>query len=235
LNDPCTHDTTWSGNVDITWTGTGGGGSVNKHYSNIMVNAAGGPTYLHVISGCTVAAGTTWSMLGGCPGWTIVLENEDHSPAPAVLPPGWTGWLRFSAPGMPSGTTCCVLLTFQCGSDNAQIYVCAKVCRWANTLGVEDTHTTDLGFGIRTITPNPTSGRSNVSFTMSRAGGVQVEVFDAAGKRVRTLASGVFAPGLHSVAWDGLDSRGNRSRPGAYFVRVSCGAQHATQLMILRP
>jgi len=64
---------------------------------------------------------------------------------------------------------------------------------------------------------------------------VSLEVFDAAGKRVRTLANGIFAPGLHSVAWDGLDSRGGRARPGAYFVRVSNGSQSSTHLMILRP
>ena len=115
------------------------------------MNAAGGGSYLHVISGCSLATGTTWNLLGGCPGWSFTLENEDHTPAPAVLPAGWTGWLRFSAPGMPSGSTCCAVLTFQCGDQNAQIYVCATVCRWAMTAGVEDRHEDRLGFGIRSI------------------------------------------------------------------------------------
>ena len=235
LSAPCVSDTTWVGNVDITWGGPGGSGSVNKHYGSILVNSAGGSSYLHVISGCTLASGTTWNMTAPCPGWTIVLENEDHTPAPAVLPANWTGWLRFSAPGLPSGATCCVLLTFQCGDQNAQIYVCATVCPWSATAGVADAHGSGLEFGIRTVAPNPTSGRTNVSFAMSLAGHVQVEVFDAAGKRVRTLANGMFAPGLHSVTWDGLDSRGGRARPGAYFVRVSNGSQSSTHLMILRP
>ena len=86
MNTPCQSDTTWVGNVDITWGGPGGTGSVNKHYGSILVNAAGGGSYLHVISGCSVATGTTWNLTGGCPGWSITLENEDHTPAPAVLP-----------------------------------------------------------------------------------------------------------------------------------------------------
>src|SRR5262249_37660902 len=155
-----------------------------------------------------------------------------NTPAPAVLPAGWTGWLKFSAPGVPSGTTCCVLLTFQCGLDNAQIYVCAKVCRWATLDGVPEPGRSELGFGIRAIVPNPTAGRANVRFEMPLTGAVRVEVFDAMGKRVRTLADEQFAPGLHSVAWDGLDARGNRSRPGAYFIRMTSGGRSSTHLVV---
>jgi len=235
LNDPCAADTGWVGNVDITWGGPGGSGSVNKHYGSIYVNAAGGGSYLHVISGCSLATGTTWNLTGGCPGWSFTLENEDHTPAPAVLPAGWTGWLRFSAPGMPSGSTCCAVLTFQCGDQNAQIYVCATVCRWVSTTGVGDTRREGLGFGIRNIVPNPAVGRASVSFATSREGHAQVDVFDVAGQRVRTLANGLFEPGLHTVTWDGLDSQGGHARPGAYFVRVTSGAQSSTHMIILRP
>ena len=236
LNDPCAADTGWVGNVDITWGGPGGSGSVNKHFGSIYVNAAGGGSYLHVISGCSLATGTTWNLTGGCPGWSFTLENEDHTPAPAVLPAGWTGWMRFSAPGMPSGSTCCALLTFQCGDQNAQIYVCATVCRWAMaTEGVEDQHDDRLGFGIRSIAPNPAVGRANVTFVMAREGHAQVDVFDVAGHRVRTLANGLYTPGMHSVTWDGLDAKGEHARPGAYFVRATSGAQSSTHMIILRP
>jgi hypothetical protein len=235
IGPPCQPDTTWVGNVDVTWGGPGGTGSVNKHYGAILVNASGGGSYLHVISGCSVATGTTWNLTGGCPGWSITLENENHTPAPAVLPAGWTGWLRFSAPGLPAGATCCALLTFQCGDQNAQIYVCGTVCPWETTTGVGDRQGDQLGFGIRNIQPNPTAGRANVNFALPQAGTVRVEIFDAAGKRVRVLADGIFAPGLHSVTWDGFDTRGERSRPGAYFVRVQSGSQRSAHMIVLRP
>ena len=234
VGGPCPQDTSWVGNVDVIWGGPAGGGSVNKHYGNILVNQAGGGSYLHVISGCNLATGTTWNLTGTCPGWSVTLENQDHTPAPAVLPPGWMGWLRFSAPGLPAGSTCCVLLTFQCGNQNAQIYVCATVCQWATT-GVGDTRSDGLGFGIRNVAPNPASGRARVTFAMAREGNAQVDVFDVAGKRVRTLANGLYTPGLHSVTWDGLDSKGEPARPGAYFVRATSGALSSTRMIILRP
>ncbi len=234
VGGPCPQDSSWIGNVDVTWGGPGGSGTVNRHYGNILVNSAGGGSFLHVISGCTLATGTTWTMSGGCPGWSITLENEDHTPAPAVLPAGWTGWLRFSAPGLPSGSTCCVLLTFQCGSQTAAIYVCATVCQWA-TAGVGDHTEQSTAFGIRRIAPNPTTGRALVSFAMAREGNARIEVFNASGQRVRTLANGLFTPGEHSVAWDGLDAQGQHSRPGAYFVRVVAGDQSAAHMVMLRP
>jgi len=104
-----------------------------------------------------------------------------------------------------------------------------------STTGVGDTRREGLGFGIRNIVPNPAVGRASVSFATSREGHAQVDVFDVAGQRVRTLANGLFEPGLHTVTWDGLDSQGGHARPGAYFVRVPSGAQSSTHMIILRP
>ena len=233
VGGPCPPDSSWNGNVDVTWGGPGGSGTINRHYGNILVNSAGGGSFLHVISGCPLATGSTWSLSGICLGWNVTLENEDHSPAPAVLPAGWTGWLRLSAPGLPTGASCCVVLTLQCGSQSAQIRVCGTVCAWA-TAGVEQGGNEGLGFGIRMIAPNPTVGRTMVSFAMAREGAAHVEVFDAAGKRVRTIANGLFTPGLHSVAWDGADSGGQHARPGAYFVRVVSGTQSSAHMVVLR-
>lgn len=46
-------------------------------------------------------------------------------------------------------------------------------------------------------------------------------VLDARGRTVRVLANGLVARGRSTIAWDGLDARGNRLAAGAYFVRVS--------------
>ena len=233
VGGPCPQDSSWNGNVDIVWGGPGGSGTVNRHYGNILVNSAGGGSLLHAISGCSLATGSTWSLSGVCPGWTVTLENEDHTPAPVVLPAGWTGWLRLSAPGLPAGETCCVLLTVQCGSQFAQIRVCGTVCTWA-TLGVAPKPTPDMAFGIRSVSPNPSSGPANVSFILPITGAARIEVFDAAGKHVRTITDAVFAPGVHSASWDGLTERGNRARPGAYFVRVAAGGRTASRLLLMR-
>jgi flagellar hook assembly protein FlgD len=52
-----------------------------------------------------------------------------------------------------------------------------------------------------------------------RAGRVQLQVLDVAGRVVRTLLQGPYAPGRYSVAWDGVGVR-RRVPAGLYFVRL---------------
>jgi len=198
----------------------------------VLLNSGGGRSYIHVISGCALASGTTWSLGLPCPGFTALLVNEDHSPAPAVLPPNWTGWIAFSAPGVAPGTTCCLDLTLQCGSETAVIEICGVVCYWG-TLDVG--HESDaVAFGIRSVMPNPSGGPVSVGFVLPLTQHARLEVFDAAGHRVRTVADGAFVAGAHIVAWDGRDARGNRARPGTYFLRLNAGERSANHKLVLR-
>lgn len=71
--------------------------------------------------------------------------------------------------------------------------------------------------------PNPTSGPTLLVFTLPRDGKADVAVIDAAGRKVRGLASAVFKAGAHQLAWDGRDDRGRLTGPGVYFVRIESG------------
>jgi len=117
----------WVGNVDVNWFGPGGVGQVNKHYGNIGVCAGGPPSCLHVVTMCP--GNTTWAFVMNCPGWTVTLLNEDYTPAPAVLPPNWTGWICVSAnANVPVGSQCCFSLNLVCAGVTAKIDVCAFAC-----------------------------------------------------------------------------------------------------------
>lgn len=83
--------------------------------------------------------------------------------------------------------------------------------------------------------PNPLSGATSVSFTLERSQSVELTVMDIAGRRVRHLASGVYAAGVHDFSWDGHDDDGRAVRAGAYFVAGRVGDERLTQrLFILR-
>lgn len=68
--------------------------------------------------------------------------------------------------------------------------------------------------------PQPARGSVTLSFELPRATVARLEIFDAAGRLVRVLANGTFAPGPISIAWDGLDARGRRVRPGVFLARL---------------
>ncbi len=75
----------------------------------------------------------------------------------------------------------------------------------------------------RTVTLNgtgPAAGRVAIQYGLPRSAVMRLEVYDACGRRVRTLASGVGAPGYHNETWNCTDEHGRAVAEGAYFVRL---------------
>jgi len=75
----------------------------------------------------------------------------------------------------------------------------------------------------RTVTLNgagPAAGRVAIQYGLPRSAVIRLEVYDACGRRVRVLASGVGAPGYHTETWNCTDEHGRAVAEGAYFVRL---------------
>jgi hypothetical protein len=77
------------------------------------------------------------------------------------------------------------------------------------------------------VWPNPGRGDQFLRVASSRASGI-LEVFDVAGRRVRSLP----LEGRSSVVWDGRDSAGHRVPAAAYFVRLRGGDVPATGRLV---
>jgi hypothetical protein len=234
---PCPPDTAWQGNVDIGWNDPAGGagqGHANYHFGQLLVGPGVGYSYIHLITNCLATTGGSWSFAGLCPGFSATLYNEDRvTPAPLILPPGWTGWIAVSATGaVPVGTVCCFRLEINCGGAHATVRVCATVCSLGSTNAVENS-TVDLGFGIRATTPNPSLGSMVVRFALPEAGDARLEIFSASGQRVRTLANGAFNAGPHFVIWDGRGDEGQKLPPGTYFARLRMGVRSDSRKVTL--
>lgn len=73
-------------------------------------------------------------------------------------------------------------------------------------------------FALTLAGPNPSSTGTTLRFAVPAGGRVQLEVLDLAGRRVRTLADGTFAPGYHTQSWDGRSDSRQRMAAGVYFV-----------------
>ncbi len=80
------------------------------------------------------------------------------------------------------------------------------------------------------IHPNPLVGAgATVSFTLPRAGSVDLALFDIAGRRVATLAQGVMPAGAYTRAWDAQGVR-----DGVYFVRLRADGLEVARKAVLR-
>lgn len=71
--------------------------------------------------------------------------------------------------------------------------------------------------------PNPFNPSTNIEFRISEHGFVELDIFDLAGKRVRTLVDEIKGPGRYVVNWDGRDNGGRSSASGVYFYRLEVG------------
>lgn len=83
--------------------------------------------------------------------------------------------------------------------------------------------------------PNPCRGGTTFVVGSDRAGEQRLEVFDVAGRAVRTLARGDFVAGQRHVAWDGADSSGRKVPPGVYpVVFTAAGREVRARVTVIR-
>ncbi len=71
------------------------------------------------------------------------------------------------------------------------------------------------------IYPNPFALSTGIVYRLREGGSVEVAVYDARGRRVRTLERGTRAPGTFTVRWDGRDDAGAEVAAGVYFVQLA--------------
>ncbi len=79
--------------------------------------------------------------------------------------------------------------------------------------------TAELGRRL-VVAPNPFHRSAQVRWSLSRDAVVDMKVFDATGRAVRTLVSGPARQGSYTTAWDGTDDAGRSLAHGIYFVRL---------------
>ena len=81
----------------------------------------------------------------------------------------------------------------------------------------------------RLLSANPARGEAALSFRTGAEGRVRARVFNAKGELVRTMLDAVRSAGVHTVAWDGRDERGQAAPSGIYFLRIDANDAVATR------
>lgn len=80
------------------------------------------------------------------------------------------------------------------------------------------------------IHPNPSVREVEISFLLPVPTDVTLEIFDAAGRGVRTLSLGPAAPGRRHVRWDGCDAQRHPLAAGTYLCRLK-GCRSTTKMI----
>jgi hypothetical protein len=82
--------------------------------------------------------------------------------------------------------------------------------------------------------PNPAIGPVTIPVALHEPASVQISVYDLTGKKVKTLASGYWEAGMHSVTWTGEDEQPVTVPPAMYVVQMTLGTSFFTQKIIIR-
>jgi flagellar hook assembly protein FlgD len=85
--------------------------------------------------------------------------------------------------------------------------------------------------------PNPSRQSSTISYRIAERGHVTLQLYDVAGRLVRTLVDEVQEPRErgHTVEWNGADEQDRRLPSGVYFYRLQTdGAVQTRKLILLR-
>jgi len=74
-------------------------------------------------------------------------------------------------------------------------------------------------FFVGRPSPQPARGEQRLTLSLPAPGRLRVEIYDVAGRSVRTLADAPYPAGSHRLSWDGRDDRGRPVPAGVYFIR----------------
>lgn len=96
------------------------------------------------------------------------------------------------------------------------------------TVSAPEPYELPSGLRVSPPSPNPFSKATAIRFTVPSAftQGV-IDIFDAAGRLVRSLPLGEGERGIHAALWDGRGAGGDPVSAGVYFYRITLDAEHA--------
>ena len=88
-------------------------------------------------------------------------------------------------------------------------------------------------FDLRQNYPNPFNSATAIPFSLPQSGQVELAVYNLAGQKVVTLASGRREAGTHVVRWDSAADDGRPLASGVYLYRLKTGERTATRRLLL--
>ncbi|NOZ03869.1 MAG: T9SS type A sorting domain-containing protein [FCB group bacterium] len=187
--------------------------------------------------------GSVWKIdyLGGG-----VTDAANYSTPEMIYQQDTTGSIRtysvaFGGADLNGGTTADLngdnkpdlVIGFEDGDTTATQYVVV--------LSSDNTVAVDADFGAPILNayklgqnyPNPFNPTTTISFNMTKAGYVELGVYDLSGRKVATLVSEYQGAGDHSVVWDGRDVNGQPVASGVYLYRLEVNGAVLTRQMTL--
>ena len=115
-------------------------------------------------------------------------------------------------------------------TNNPVIYVTGEL---TIPMGAEERRLSPQSHLGLSVSPNPFGRNTIVTYSLPRAGPAQLRVYDASGRLVRSLLSGLHPAGDARATWDACDEVGRAVPSGIYFARLETGTQTMSRKLTL--
>ena len=100
-------------------------------------------------------------------------------------------------------------------------------------LGIDDNPIVNpVSYALSQNYPNPFNSSTRISYDVSVAGHVMVNIYSIEGRLVRTLVNGNTDPGPHHVTWNGLNNAGTAVSTGVYLYNLQVADFQAVRKMV---
>ncbi|MBK7140820.1 MAG: S8 family peptidase [bacterium] len=105
--------------------------------------------------------------------------------------------------------------------------------RYDVTTSVDNDELLPNQFDLRQNYPNPFNPSTTISFALSTATEVSLDIYNLLGQRVVQLVNGPMTAGEHRIIWEGTDGAGSSVAAGVYFYRLTAGNASESRKMVL--
>jgi hypothetical protein len=68
--------------------------------------------------------------------------------------------------------------------------------------------------------PNPFNPTTVIPFALPESANISIVIYDVTGRQIKSLASGNYGQGVHSINWNAQDDNGNKVASGIYYYRL---------------
>ncbi len=102
-----------------------------------------------------------------------------------------------------------------------------------STTSVTNNDLERIGFHLFQNYPNPFNPSTSISFSLEKAGDVELTIYNVLGQKVRTLIDQYKPAGSYTFMWDGHSDAGNMLTSGQYFYNLKFGTASFSKKMIL--
>jgi hypothetical protein len=115
-------------------------------------------------------------------------------------------------------------------------WMMARLAGWAGGVDVSEASPVPRVSSLEQNYPNPFSSATSINYTLPSACDVELVLYDAGGRVIRTLVAGTRSAGTHTISWDGTDAEGRSVANGAYFcqLRSSTNVEAMKSMLLLK-